>query len=64
MPDSERPTTSTTEAAQLLGVSKTTITRLVKRGDLEAYKLTTGATSPLRIYQDSVEALIQRRQQQ
>ncbi len=40
-----------------------TVTRLIKRGELQAYKLTPGETSPLRIYKDSVELLLERRQQ-
>lgn len=65
MPDDpQRPTINATEAARQLGVSKSTITRLVQRGDLQAYKLTLGTTSPLRIYQDSVNLLLEKRQQQ
>ena len=42
----QRPTISADEAARILGVSKSTITRLIQRGELEAYKLTLGQTSP------------------
>jgi excisionase family DNA binding protein len=47
----------------LLGVSRSTVIRLIQRGELMAYKLTPGQTSPLRIYKDSVEALLERREQ-
>ena len=59
----ERPTFTTKETAELLGVTTVTVTRLIKRGELQAYKLTPGKTSPLRIYKDSVESLLERRQQ-
>ncbi len=59
----DRPTLSTRETAALLGVNPVTVQRLVKRGELEAFKLTTGKTSPLRIYKDSIEALLERRKQ-
>lgn len=48
-------TVSSHEAAQQLGVSVTTVTRLIKQGFLTAYKLTNGKTSPLRIYQSSID---------
>ena len=60
----DRPTLSTRETAELLGVNPVTVQRLVKRGELEAYKLTPGQTSPLRIYKDSIESLLERREQQ
>ena len=61
MPD--RMTITSREAAELLGVSMATIARLVKRGDLDGYKLTLGKNSPLRIYRDSVDSLLARRKQ-
>lgn len=47
----------------MLGVSRMTITRLFKRGDLQGYKLTLSKNSPYRIYVDSIEDLLERRQQ-
>ena len=60
---SDRPTLTSSEAAQILGVSMATVARLVKKGELNGYKLTTARNSPLRIYQDSVDKLLKRRQQ-
>jgi excisionase family DNA binding protein len=59
----DRETVTASEAMEILGVSRTTISRLVKRGDLEAYKLTPARNSPLRIYKDSVEELLEERKQ-
>ena len=52
------------EAATLLEVSRATITRLLQKGDLKGYKLTTAPNSPIRIYMASIDDLIQRRQYQ
>lgn len=52
------------EAATLLEVSRATITRLLQKGELKGYKLTTAPNSPIRIYTDSIDELIQRRQYQ
>jgi excisionase family DNA binding protein len=51
------------EAARLLGVSKSTASRLYKAGHLRGYKLTPKRNSPLRIYRTSVDELLKRRQQ-
>jgi excisionase family DNA binding protein len=59
----ERETVTTSEVMGLLGVSRATVTRLVKKGELEAYKLTPAKNSPLRIYKDSVEELLEERKQ-
>ncbi|MBU0705478.1 MAG: helix-turn-helix domain-containing protein [Chloroflexi bacterium] len=64
MPQDDRPTLTTTQVMDLLGVSRSTVVRLVQRGELKAYKLTLGQTSPLRIYKDSVDELLDSRQQQ
>ena len=64
MPQDDRPTLTTIQVMDLLGVSRSTVVRLVQRGELKAYKLTLGQTSPLRIYKDSVEELLDSRQQQ
>ena len=64
MPESARPTVTTEEAAEILGVSRTTIPRLIKRGDLDAYKLIPATNSPLRIYRDSIDALLKAREAQ
>ena len=58
----QRLAVSTQEAVSILGVSKATVARLVRDGELEAYKLTPGITSPYRIYRDSIDAFVQRRQ--
>ena len=64
MTQDDRPTLSSSEAAQIIGVSIPTITRMIQRGELEAYKLTLAKSSPLRIYKDSVEDVLERRKQQ
>ena len=64
MTHSQRPTANADEAAEILGVSKSTITRLIQRGDLVAYKLTPRKNSPLRIYRDSIDTLLKTRQVQ
>jgi excisionase family DNA binding protein len=56
-------TVTTQEAMKILGVSKTTVTRLVKRGELRAYKLTPAQNSALRIYKESLEELLEKREQ-
>ncbi len=43
------------EAARLLGVSKSTASRLYKSGLLVGYKLTPAKNSPLRIYTASID---------
>jgi len=56
-------TVTTAQAADLLGVSRSTITRLVQDGQLEAYKLNPSAVnSPLRIYRASIDRLLEQRQ--
>lgn len=47
-------TIDTAEAADLLGVSRVTVTRMVHRGELKGYKLTSTRNSPMRVYRDSV----------
>jgi len=59
----KRKTVSTEKATQMLGVSTATVIRLIQQGELEAYKLTLGLTSPYRIYLDSIERFLEQRQQ-
>jgi excisionase family DNA binding protein len=61
MGEEERKVVTTTEAMKLLGLSRATVSRLLKRGDLEGYKLTPAKHSDLRIYVDSIEELKERR---
>jgi excisionase family DNA binding protein len=63
MSQDNRPIVTTEEAITLLGVSKATVIRMIQRGELQAYKLTLGQTSPYRIYKDSIDSVIERRQQ-
>ena len=58
-----RQVATTSETMDLLGVSRATVSNLVKQGDLEAYKLTPAVNSPYRIYLDSIQSLLKRRQQ-
>jgi len=53
----------TATAARMLGVSIMTITRLIREGELCAYKLTLAQNSPYRIHIDSIEDFLERRQQ-
>ena len=55
-------TVTTTEAMEILGVSRPTITRLIQQGELKAHRLTPASTSPFRIYVSSIEAVMRRRE--
>jgi len=58
----DRETITTKEAAEMLGVTTVTVTRYVDKGDLEGYKVNPRrSNSPLRIYKDSVKALLRER---
>jgi len=58
----ERETLTTKEAGELLGVSATTITRMVGAKELEGFKLNPHRrNSPFRIFRDSVDKLLKRR---
>ena len=46
------------EAAERLGVSKKTIARRIKSGNIEAFKYGDGKTSPIRIPEESLQAYI------
>jgi excisionase family DNA binding protein len=58
----ERQTVTWSEAAELIGVHMSTVARLVRRGELEGYKLTCARNSLLRVYRDTVDKLLERRQ--
>lgn len=58
-----RATVSAKEAMKRIGVSRATISRMVLDRELEAYKLTLARNSPYRIYVDSLESFLKRRQQ-
>ena len=61
--DEHSPQTITTaRAAEILGVSRSTVTRLVQHGQLQAHKLTTAPNSPYRITRSSLERLLEQRQ--
>ena len=62
MTQPDRPTLTTTKVMKLLGVSRPTVTRLIEAGELDGYKLTTAKNSPFRIYRDTVDDLLERRQ--
>ena len=58
----ERETISATRAMQMLGLSRSSISRMVQKGDLEGYKLNPRRrNSHLRIYLDSVEEFLESR---
>ena len=52
---SESDWISTADAARQLGVSTATITRLIRKGQLQAEKKTLGPNSPYRIAARSIE---------
>lgn len=52
---------TTDEAARMLGVSKMTISRLIRDGELDGYQLTTSPKSPYRIYVESIQTFLKRR---
>ncbi|HUV95798.1 MAG TPA: helix-turn-helix domain-containing protein [Anaerolineae bacterium] len=57
-------TITTKEAAELLGVSPVTVIRLWHARQIMAYKLNpTKKNSPIRVYADTVHALLRKRQQ-
>jgi excisionase family DNA binding protein len=59
---SDRETITQREAADYLGVSTMTISRMCHAGEIRYYTLTPAAHSPRRIYTDSVVAFAQKRQ--
>lgn len=64
MPNNNSPqkTVSTREAAEILNVGTSTIVRMIHRGDLDAHKKTLAPHSPFRIYQSSLEHVLDQRQ--
>jgi len=59
----EREVVTAKEAGKMLSVSPTTISRMVRAKELEGFKLNPGRrNSPLRIYLDSVQAILDSRQ--
>jgi excisionase family DNA binding protein len=57
-------TVSTKEAAKQLGVGKSTVLRMIDRGDLDAYRKTLADRSHYRVYQSSIEDIKKRRGRQ
>jgi len=58
----ERETVTTVEAGKMLDVSPSTISRMVKAGDLAGYKLNPHRrNSPLRIFLDTVDRILEAR---
>lgn len=64
MAQTDRPVLSTNQVMELLGVSRTVVTRLLQQGELDGYMLTTAKNSPFRIYKDTVDDLLRHRQTQ
>lgn len=60
----ENETVTTAEAAQLLGVSGGTVTRLYREKLLLGHKLTPTRNSPLRIYRSSIDEMLRERENQ
>lgn len=50
------------EAADMLGVSRATVGRMIQRGELEGYKLTGAQNSPYRVYLQSVREFLSKRE--
>jgi len=55
-------TITTTEAANVLGVSRATVSRMIQRGEIKGYKLTMALNSPYRVYQQSVQEFLNKRE--
>lgn len=61
----ERTTITAAEAAKVLGVHPMTITRMIRAGELDAYKLRPSlSNSPYRVFLDSVDAILEQRRMQ
>jgi excisionase family DNA binding protein len=60
--NNEKETVSTKEAARMLGVAPSTVTRMIHRGDLRAHKKTPAQTSAFRVYKSSIEKVKEERQ--
>jgi len=61
MPE-KRPVVTTTQAMEMLDVSRATVSRLIKRGELSGYRLTPAKNSDFRIYIDSIREFMKRRE--
>lgn len=57
-----RMTVVSRQAAEMLGVTPMTISRLCRAGELEWYSLTGAARSPRRVYVDSIIMFAKKRQ--
>jgi excisionase family DNA binding protein len=55
---------SAAHAADELGISKATVLRLYKAGQLEGYRTTTALNAHVRIFEDSIDAYKKAREQQ
>jgi IS30 family transposase len=60
--DGHKETLSTREAARLLGVATSTVTKMIHRGNLSAHRKTLAKHSPFRAYKRSIEKVKQERQ--
>lgn len=49
------------QACRVLGICERTLDRMIRRGDIHAYKLTDGKTGAVRIIPASVDAFRERR---
>lgn len=52
---------SSAEARERLGASRDLVEKLIKNGEIEAFKLGDGPTSPYRISEASIDAYITRK---
>lgn len=59
----KRKHASIVEVAEILELDRTTVLGLIKRGHLEGFKITLGVTSPYRVYLDTVQEFIRKRQE-
>jgi excisionase family DNA binding protein len=53
---------TTVEAAGMLGVSRATVSRMIRRGEIEGYKLTGAQNSPYRVYRQSILEFLTKRE--
>ncbi|HZQ11009.1 MAG TPA: helix-turn-helix domain-containing protein [Anaerolineae bacterium] len=50
------------EAAEVVGARRETVIRMIRRGELRAFKQTLGLTAPYRIYKDSLDEFLKKRE--
>jgi hypothetical protein len=60
----KREHVSVNEASETLQVSRETVINMINRGELQGFKKTLAINSPFRVYVDSIESLMLKREHQ